>query len=950
MRKVSRVVIAALFLQIFVTGFSAEAAPASSLRITAASANGTQVKVSWTPQKLSAKDIYEVEFTKIGTPKVIKSLKSKSTSIIAKLDPFSNYTVRVRQILTPKKWTASRTFKTTSDPIAGFEVSNVTNTSANLSWQPIAGATSYNLYSNKKLLTNVSTTVYSVTGLLPGTITQFSVIPLRGLIQGAESSSIEVSTLIDTPLVPTLSAITSNSVTTNWVIDKNATSYEVVLYDAQGTGEILSKLVEGSLGSTVFGNLIPLTNYTVGIKSIYSGSTSKQSALASFTTLRPTITNAAISNSTTTTMTLSWTPHPSATSYEVYRDGQVVATSVSSTLSSYIFSTLIPGQRYRLGVRALFTDASKTISYTDIVEASGVTATDPAFRPIISIAPIIELPYANVPIIGATLVTNTGSWSSIPSVTSYSYQWQRSIDGGSTFSDLLGANASSYVVTVSDNSYLLRVKVSATNLNGTSFSFSSATSAVASVYNIQVPIVRGNAVAGEVLEVSDGTWSSRFPITLSYKWSTSRTGGFIANAVSPSLTVPSTEAGYTITAQVTASTSHGFLAITSPSRGLVTIVGNTVLPVVSGTLRVGGTLSVTDGTWLNLGNDSTATYQWQSSTDGALWNNIAGATSSTYVLKAAQAGLFIRAQVFNTKSGTAAVLANSLSTAQVPVLNITNVTAPVVSGAWTVGTSLSASSGSWSTSGTYTFQWQSSSDNSTWADIAAATSASYVVTSNEASKFVRVQVINTSTSGSGIAYSSSRSKVGSPFNTVLPAVSGTIKIGSTQTVTNGTWSNTPTSYGYQWQKSADGILWSDISGETASTYIPTFDVANLQVRVNVSAANAVDTATVTSAVVQSFLPPQASVIPAITGTKTVGQTLTSSAGTWPSTSSGFAYQWQRSSDSGVTWSNIVGATSSTYVLVAGDAGYQIRSQVSLTANAGSSSAYSLATTSVAPAP
>ena len=186
------------------------------------------------------------------------------------------------------------------------------------------------------------------------------------------------------------------------------------------------------------------------------------------------------------------------------------------------------------------------------------------------------------------------------------------------------------------------------------------------------------------------------------------------------------------------------------------------------------------------------------------------------------------------------------------------------------------------------------------------------------------------------------------FNTVAPAVSGTVKIGSTQTVTNGTWSNTPTTYGYQWQKSADGILWSDISGATAATYEPTFDVANLLVRVNVSAGNAVDTATVTSAVIQSFLPPQATVIPVVTGTKTVGQTLTSSAGTWPSTSSGYSYQWQRSSDNGVSWSNIVGATASTYVLVAGDAGYQIRSQVSLTANSGSSSAYSLATTAVAP--
>jgi large repetitive protein len=946
MRKVSRAVIAALFLQIFVTGVSAEAAPA--LRITAASANGTQVKVTWTPQKLSSKDIYEVEFTKIGTPKVVKSLKSKTTGIIAKLDPFSSYTVRVRQILTPKKWTALRTITTTTDENIVLKSSDITNTSLNLSWNAVVGATSYNLYSNKKLLANVSTPMYSVTGLTPGSVSEYSVIPLAGKIQGPVSSSIEASTLIETPLLPTVPTITANSATVKWIVDPNASKYEVILYDALGISERDERIIEGSLGSTTFSSLFPLTNYTVGIKSIYSGTTSKQSPLASFTTLRPAVTGNAISNITTTAMTLSWTQLPSATSYEVYRDGSLIASAVSSTLSSYVFSSLAPGQRYRLGVRAVFTDGTKSIAYTEMAESIGTTTIDPAFRPSISIPPVIELPYANVPIIGATLTTSIGTWASISTITGYSYQWQRSIDGGSTYSDLVGATASSYVVTVSDNTYLLRVKVSATNANGTGVSVSSASSAVASVYNIQVPIVRGNAVAGEILEVSDGTWSSRFPITLSYKWSTSRTGGFIANAVSPSLTVPSTEAGYTITAQVTASTSHGFLAITSPSRGLVTIVGNTVLPVVSGTLRVGGTLSVTDGTWLNLGNDSTATYQWQSSTDATLWNNIAGATSSTYVLKAAQAGTYIRAQVFNTKSGSAAVLANSISTGLVPVLNIVNATAPVVAGAWTVGTSLSASSGSWSSSGTYTYQWQSSSDGSTWADISSATAASYVLTSNEASKFVRVQVINTSSSGSGIAYSSSRSKVGAPFNTVAPAVSGTVKIGSTQTVTNGTWSNTPTTYGYQWQKSADGILWSDISGATAATYEPTFDVANLLVRVNVSAGNAVDTATVTSAVIQSFLPPQATIIPVVTGTKTVGQTLTSSAGTWPSTSSGYSYQWQRSSDNGVSWSNIVGATASTYVLVAGDAGYQIRSQVSLTANSGSSSAYSLATTAVAP--
>jgi hypothetical protein len=88
------------------------------------------------------------------------------------------------------------------------------------------------------------------------------------------------------------------------------------------------------------------------------------------------------------------------------------------------------------------------------------------------------------------------------------------------------------------------------------------------------------------------------------------------------------------------------------------------------------------------------------------------------------------------------------------------------------------------------------------------------------------------------------------------------------------------------------------------------------------------------------------VIPTISGTTTAGQTLTATSGTWPQTSSGYVYQWQRSTN-GVSWSDISSATSSTYVLASGDAGYVIRVQVSLSTNAGTSVAYSLATTSIA---
>ena len=72
MRKVTRLVLATLFLQVFVGGVPAEAAPA--LRISAVSTSGTNVTVKWTATKLTSKDYFELEFTKAGSkPKFVKT-------------------------------------------------------------------------------------------------------------------------------------------------------------------------------------------------------------------------------------------------------------------------------------------------------------------------------------------------------------------------------------------------------------------------------------------------------------------------------------------------------------------------------------------------------------------------------------------------------------------------------------------------------------------------------------------------------------------------------------------------------------------------------------------------------------------------------------------------------------------------------------------------------------
>jgi hypothetical protein len=68
-----------------------------------------------------------------------------------------------------------------------------------------------------------------------------------------------------------------------------------------------------------------------------------------------------------------------------------------------------------------------------------------------------------------------------------------------------------------------------------------------------------------------------------------------------------------------------------------------------------------------------------------------------------------------------------------------------------------------------------------------------------------------------------------------------------------------------------------------------------------------------------------SVLPAITGTTTVGQTLTCSTGTW-SRSPTFARQWMRD---GV---DIPGATASTYLLVSADLGKKLRCRVTATSS------------------
>jgi len=98
-------------------------------------------------------------------------------------------------------------------------------------------------------------------------------------------------------------------------------------------------------------------------------------------------------------------------------------------------------------------------------------------------------------------------------------------------------------------------------------------------------------------------------------------------------------------------------------------------------------------------------------------------------------------------------------------------------------------------------------------------------------------------------------------------------------------------------------------------------------------------------------PPVNTVSPLVSGVTTQGQTLSSSTGSWSgSMPMSFAYQWQRCDASGGNCAAISAATASSYTLQSADVDSTIRSQVTASNSAGSSSAVSVQTTLVAGLP
>ncbi|MEI8398297.1 MAG: hypothetical protein WCG33_04050 [Actinomycetes bacterium] len=192
-----------------------------------------------------------------------------------------------------------------------------------------------------------------------------------------------------------------------------------------------------------------------------------------------------------------------------------------------------------------------------------------------------------------------------------------------------------------------------------------------------------------------------------------------------------------------------------------------------------------------------------------------------------------------------------------------------------------------------------------------------------------------------------------PAVSVAPVITGTPRTGDTLSASTGSWTGTPTSYAYQWQRSlTSGGSLIDIANATNSTYVVSeFDVGYF-IKVSVSATNGIGTSSAassleTTAVVD--IAPTNTAVPLITGTARTGATLTATTGSWtssPSPSTTYTYQWKRANTSGGSYTDITSAVNSTYVLTDADIGKYIKVAVVATNTAAPSTAALSAATSV----
>ncbi len=577
--------------------------------------------------------------------------------------------------------------------------------------------------------------------------------------------------------------------------------------------------------------------------------------------------------------------------------------------------------------------------------------------------------------LGETLTANVHEVTGTSPVET-SYQWKRCNTSGESCTEISGASEPTYTLVAADTGSTIKVTTTYTNAYGVNSETSAATATIqdtAPGYASGLHLTSSTqdfTVPGVILTAHAGTWHGSAPVEYSYQWQhCNSSGGSCANisgATSSTYTVTESDEETYLGIVVTATNAQG-----SASEHLggfqVYVPQGPLLPTnpeITGTARDGETLTAESHV---IWNPTSITYQWQHCILGLGigCTNISGATSQTYTLGIDDDGWRIR--VIVTASNTHGSDSSESSwTPAVQALPPVNTSPPSISGETIVGGPLEAEAGTWTGTTSslfggspgYEYQWQlCDAEGHECHSITGATSGRYTPPAEDLGQTIRLvakalspQSWTPGTRASATATSEVTAALGAATaatNTAAPALSGTAQDGQELSVTNGTWTGSPTiEYSYHWRRcNTAGESCTDIEGANQATYsIRSADIAHT-VRAVVTASNGAGAVSATTSASETVASP---VAPTLVTEPTFGFFAEQrigiedfvTDGTWTGDPT-ITYQWQRCDTSGTgapVCTDITGATQHSYIPQPADIGYALNRVETATNETGSETA------------
>lgn len=228
-----------------------------------------------------------------------------------------------------------------------------------LTWTTSANATAYNVYRNGVLYANSLTgTTYTNTAVTSGTTYSYYVVA-KNTTQTQTTNSNGTQTVVAlncaVPGAFTISATaecsgTASRVNLSWTASANATSYDVYrngsLYASDVTGtQFLNTFV--TVGTAYTYSMVAKNN--IGTLANSNGTLSATAIMCAPGTFSASATPTC--NGTTSAINVTWTASTNATSYDIYRNGNLYASDITGTsfLNTYLITA---GTTYSYYVKA----------------------------------------------------------------------------------------------------------------------------------------------------------------------------------------------------------------------------------------------------------------------------------------------------------------------------------------------------------------------------------------------------------------------------------------------------------------------------------------------------------------------------------------------------------------------------------------------------------------------